>query len=554
MALDQKRLKVGLLINETGLPAWACQMIDIIAGSDYAEIVLVVRSDNSRDSVDAANSSMLRRILKAIERYVVGKPGTIVSALEVKEAEDVLANAATIDLCNCVDSVSIRISDFQLSEIRRANLDVFVNLSSSAHDDATISAARFGVWSCVSGLGDIDPNLPFGYLEVMESSLETWSEIHIRRSAQEPVHVAYRSSSSTVKTSLHDNASNVLWKALYFIPQLLEELQRKGEYHFFSARESHDECRKREFCNSSKELTNQRLALLLSKKIGQKIKIKWRELFYVRQWFLMYEFGQFQTESFSQFRRLMPPIDLSWADPFVVYRDQKHYIFFEECSVTQKRGHISVMVLSQDGTHTEPVKVLQSPYHLSYPFIFEYGRELYMIPESIENGTVDLYKCTQFPFEWSFQKHLMENCSMVDTTLIEVDGIWWMFANAARNANSSTCEELVAFYSDSPISDSWTPHPNNPIVSSVRSSRPAGKIFRHKGQIFRPSQNCSRHYGHSFNICQISKLTVFDYEEHIESVVWPSWDKKIHSIHTINSDSGLTVIDGQRWVTKIKLI
>jgi len=201
--------------------------------------------------------------------------------------------------------------------------------------------------------------------------------------------------------------------------------------------------------------------------------------------------------------------------------------------------------MHRDGSWDPPVCVLEAPYHLSYPFIFGFEDDLYMIPESYDNHTIELYKCTEFPGKWEFHKTLMERCRAVDTTLFEWQGKWWMFCNRTETEGASASDELFLYYSDSPLSDAWAPHPRNPIISDVRSARPAGRLFVRDGRLYRPSQDSSRHYGYGFNICEITKLTETDYEEKIVSRVKPDWDRNIVSVHTLNHENGLTVIDGE---------
>jgi hypothetical protein len=139
----------------------------------------------------------------------------------------------------------------------------------------------------------------------------------------------------------------------------------------------------------------------------------------------------------------------------------------------------------------------------------------------------------------------MKDCQVVDPTLFQCQGKWWMFVNQIETEGASPWDELFLYYSNSPLSDTWTPHQRNPVVSDVRSARPAGRLFLHNGHLYRPSQNCSEHYGYGFNICEITKLTETDYEEKIVSRVEPKWDKSVVSTHTFNYEDGLTVIDGQ---------
>jgi len=124
-----------------------------------------------------------------------------------------------------------------------------------------------------------------------------------------------------------------------------------------------------------------------------------------------------------RYKPLLPPRDRGWADPFVIERDDKYFVFMEEIVYAKGRGHISMMTIEvqPNGSFecTDPVPVIEQPYHMSYPFLLEYQDELYMIPETAENRTVDLYRCTEFPKKWELVSTLMDNVIAVDTTLLE---------------------------------------------------------------------------------------------------------------------------------------
>jgi hypothetical protein len=90
---------------------------------------------------------------------------------------------------------------------------------------------------------------------------------------------------------------------------------------------------------------------------------------------------------------------------------------------------------------------------------------------------------------------LMINVYAVDPTILRKDGKWWLFVNIRENEGASSLDELFLFYSADLFCRDWTPHPKNPVVSDVKSSRPAGRIFSYNGNIYRPSQNNSKRYG-----------------------------------------------------------
>jgi hypothetical protein len=181
---------------------------------------------------------------------------------------------------------------------------------------------------------------------------------------------------------------------------------------------------------------------------------------------------------------------------------------------------------------------------MSYPFIFEFENVYYMIPESGKNQTIELYRCTEFPYKWEFEKNIMENVSAVDSTVFFYNNKWWLFTSLDQTANiSGNSTELFLFFSEDIFADRWKSHPDNPIVSDVRTARPAGKLFIHEDKIYRPSQNCAGRYGMGFNISQVTKLTEDEYSEILISETEPSWDVRLKGTHTFNSDKDLKVID-----------
>ncbi|MEM8889209.1 MAG: hypothetical protein AAGD28_14620, partial [Bacteroidota bacterium] len=269
------------------------------------------------------------------------------------------------------------------------------------------------------------------------------------------------------------------------------------------------------------------------------------------QWFLMYSFENSLWNNGLEFLPIFPPKDAFWADPFVIERNNHFYIFFEELPYATNKGHISCMRLNMEsGEPEESFVVLEKDYHLSYPFIFEYERDLYMIPESCENRSIELYRCKNFPGEWEYLGNLMEDVNAVDTTLFFHQGYWWMFSSIAEHEGALHDDELSLFYADTPLSKTWTPHPANPIVSDVRKARMAGKVFRHEGKIYRPAQDCSGLYGRAFSFYEIEELNPGTYRERLVRNIQADWNPKFTRTHTFNREGGLKVIDSYRRISK----
>jgi hypothetical protein len=246
---------------------------------------------------------------------------------------------------------------------------------------------------------------------------------------------------------------------------------------------------------------------------------------------------------------LYPPPDQFWADPFVWSRDGRHHCFFEARPDHLKRGHIRAWELDPSGDPVgESFPVIDEPHHLSYPFVFGYGGELFMIPESSEQRRVDLYGCVRFPDRWERIRPLMHGLRLSDCTLFAHDGLWWLFC-AARKGRLRVNETLFAFHAEDPLGERWTPHAGNPIVRDYGGARPAGRIQHDAdGRLLRPAQDCIRRYGHGLSLNRIMELTP---ERYVEERVWHGSGEAIggwHGMHHLDWQDGMLVMDAQRLI------
>ena len=261
------------------------------------------------------------------------------------------------------------------------------------------------------------------------------------------------------------------------------------------------------------------------------------------QWQLIFNLGTKKSKPYSEFKTIVPPKDKFWADPFIIFKNNMYYVFFEEYIYRKNKAHISFLTINQDGTYSNPKKVLEKPYHLSYPFIFKNDEKYYMIPESTSSNTIDVYECSKFPEKWNFCKTLIQNVTATDSTLFYKDEKWWLFTSLTNYQNKKRKNELFLFYSDNPVGDKWISHPKNPIVSNVKGSRSAGKIFEENGRIIRPAQDGSIRYGYGIIFYQIDILDEIDYQETEVKTIHPDWDKKIIGVHSYGQEKELTVMD-----------
>ncbi|MCK5810527.1 MAG: hypothetical protein KAH00_05530 [Cocleimonas sp.] len=445
-----------------------------------------------------------------------------------------------------VDTLLKNVEKKKMADTEKADLselDFAINLSEQPLPDALLKQPKLGVWSIFMGDNEkVSSQLTAINDFISENDVVTIG-LQLETLKDEANITLHKSQAAIDMASLCRTAEQCLHKSAQFIPQYLAQMQHGKGVTLLEFAQT-------KAIKNSISLTESASLIWQSvKRVGKKMDHKYRAK---EQWALIYadsaSKASSQTEhnanlNFASFKTLTPPQDRFWADPFVVSRDNKNYIFFEELLFERDLGHLCCMELYADGRHSEPVKILEKPYHLSYPFVFQYKNEDYMIPESGEQECVQLYKCTEFPYQWTFEKNLLENTQAYDSTVFGYNGRWWLFACIAVDRKSSSTEDLHLFYADSPISDHWQAHPMNPIVSDAATARPAGNIFEHNNKIYRPSQNCARSYGAGLNLCEITQLTTTNYSEKVVSKIFPDWDKRLKGLHTFNANDNITVSD-----------
>jgi hypothetical protein len=194
-----------------------------------------------------------------------------------------------------------------------------------------------------------------------------------------------------------------------------------------------------------------------------------------------------------------------YADPFLLKRGGRTFLFVEEYLHAERKGSIAVAEVIGDHLASSPVRVLSRPYHLSYPHVFEADGEILMIPETGANRTLELYRATEFPLKWELVKVLMKDGVYSDATPLFHQERWWLFVTVDVTGNA-TQDELSIFHSDA-ITGPWIPHAANPVKSDSRSSRCGGRIIKSGDRLFRPAQDCDRHYGAGLVWLEITELT-----------------------------------------------
>jgi len=485
-AREPRKLRIGIFADTRLQPRWVAEAFARVAASDFAEIAQISAGEGAPPAPPLA-----WRLYGALDRRVFGAdPSELVDITQLAQG-----GGQDLDVA------------FALGEI----------------DDARI-AARFGVWRF-----SLD-----GVSEVASGNPLSASGLKARLAPGGPERMLLQSWSRTYPFSVARNRDGLLRKAAEFPLRALRELHRSGPGWLEAQKEI-----------AVGEKQNRALTPILRRLLERGVD----KALHVEQWSLAYRWADARGGQaapiggdLAGFTRLVPPKDRTWADPFVLEKNGRHFVFFEELPFATGKAHIAMLELERGKPAGKPVRVLERPYHLSYPFLVEEEGELYMIPESAQAGAVELYRCVDFPLRWRLERRLIEDVRLVDATLHRERDRWWMFANAAA-PGARVFDDELHLYSAPSLAGDWQPHPRNPVKSDARSSRPAGRLYTDNGALYRPAQICVPLYGAGLSINRVLRLSPTEYAERQVARILPATERGILGIHTLNRAGDLTVVD-----------
>jgi len=226
-----------------------------------------------------------------------------------------------------------------------------------------------------------------------------------------------------------------------------------------------------------------------------------------------------------------------FADPFLITHSDKLYLFCE--TIVNQKGEIWCAQVI-DNKLIAIQEALIEPFHLSFPNVFEFEGDFYMIPESCADGTVRLYKSAKFPSQWELHKILYQGSRFVDTNFLNVEGVFYWFT-FDLDSNLSRL-----FYSHSLLFD-WIEHDQSPFPSN----RNAGNFIFEEGLMLRPVQVSKNHYGEAVKLMKIVTLNQQKFEEEDYIVPFLSSQKGFntngtHHISTVKfKNKSFVAVDGK---------
>ena len=173
----------------------------------------------------------------------------------------------------------------------------------------------------------------------------------------------------------------------------------------------------------------------------------YHSMLYIRQllgklWYKLTEYEyclayRFQNKENESFHVLKPDFRRWFADPIPFFYKGKYYVFMEVFDKLKKKGYIGLSGFDAEGRLKKPIKIIEEPFHMSFPNVFAYKGEIYMVPECSASEQIRIYQMQNGYIEkWNFYYAFDGLKNITDIAVCEGDnGNLYLLASEINSAN-----------------------------------------------------------------------------------------------------------------------
>ncbi|MFZ4464285.1 MAG: glucosamine inositolphosphorylceramide transferase family protein [Bacteroidales bacterium] len=528
-AKHTKPLRFGLLCNSLILEQWqADSLTNLIEGGMQA--VIVVINDNQEDPQSISQKIIqypYKRLFFRIWSRFLFNP----ASKKASDVSELLSNCRQIKCKTQLKGFS-NFFDFQCIEtIQSEKPDFLLRFGFGIIRGEILKAAPLGVWSFHHDNEEIIRGGPPGFWEVFHKHHTNGVILQQLTDSLDKGLILKKIHFRTIRHSYKEHLDQIyfgssfmpLWVCRAILNDTLEITNTDSKAPILHAP------------------SNSKMLLFILKMIWRRLTFHLNELFRQEDWVA----GITKKEDFIentnfQIQWLKKPDRNSYtADPFIIDFEGDTLVFFESYSYSIDRGHISMAKASE---HFEKYyDVLKSDLHFSFPSVFVYEKQLFMIPECFESNGIQLYQFDYQKYKMIFKQTLLDGIAAVDPILFKYGEYWWLFFTEKNQPST----HLYLWFSEN-MTGPFQPHFNNPVKSDIFSSRPAGMLFEKEGKLFRPAQDCSEAYGIGIVVSEVTELSTASFQEKEINRLSPDKNWKLHKgVHTFNQSLRYIALDAK---------
>ena len=329
------KYRIALLVDSLEVPKWVSDFADWARGHSAIELAALV--------VHSPPDDLFERVLRLERKFLSQK----------KEYRPYATLRSIADAAPVVIDARSGIGAASSLRIAELELDAILFCGRGAAPDAILGASRDGIISVVAGTGG-------GFVEVLDGRADTPFTIERQRNPSGYRDVMFSGSVSTAL--LYGwNATALQARAFPYLRTVLEQLASGGAQPIERS------------CAGEKKPSAADLISYGLRSVRRSLGKSYRR-YSGREFNFQVAFARdgWPACKFDQGAPIPNPPGAFLADPFTVSVNGTDYLFVEEFPFDTRKGVISAYRLGDGEAHRIGV-VLEEPYHLSFPFVFEYG-------------------------------------------------------------------------------------------------------------------------------------------------------------------------------------
>lgn len=541
----EARLKFGVLCNSYYLQRWQYLVVEHLLEAGHHLVVVVMAEEGTQAQthpIKKLTKYPYRNILfRLYFRYIL-KP----EAKKPVNASRLFAGATLIDDPGQLSKKFHLFCDTTIEAIRSSGAHFLLRFGYGLIKGRILEATPYGVWSFHHDDPEVVRGVPSNFWEIYHGIPVNGAILQRLTDKIDAGPILMQGWFPTLLHSWEGNINQAYYGTVSWPARVCNDIIHNGEKVFLNAPRPQPG-------KLYLAPDNTTFLKFLFKLWYYRLRYHLRELFLAEQWII----GLAQSNPSYLMKQGLPLRDFKWlvpgrrneyrADITGWFDGARLRIFYEYYNYCRPKGTLRSRVITKDLNNlgdTPEIKVLESASHLAFPFIFSDGGRILCIPETACQNRIELYTWDENTCRFVFLQTLIEGMRAVDTIAFNYEGRWWLFFTLKEKSNY----ELHAWYAEN-LEGPYFPHALNPIKTDIRSARPAGGVFYHKGRMIRPAQYCAPYSGRHIVLNEIISLTPTTFNEKVIQELGPGIHAQFKAgIHTLNFAGPYLLVDAKRHI------
>ncbi|MFC1744873.1 hypothetical protein ACFL35_12855 [Candidatus Riflebacteria bacterium] len=543
-------LRFGIICNGKTLEKWQAECVQNILALGFTQLQLLIIDDGSWAEERSLKNTPMQKwlyffyrktwFLRAPRRHV--KMKKLFCGVETIQPRIVMKG-----------KFSQYFDRGALGKIRAAKLDFILRFGFNIIRGKILESARFGVWSFHHDDEMKYRGSPAGFWEIFHDDPIQGGILQRITDRLDGGIVLKRGYLNTIRHSYIRNLKAIYNESATWPAQVCRDIFLEQADYFKS--EATKTAAKIYYPPQNMEMLSFWLKI-----VWRRLTYRFNKLFKKDKWnigVVNAPIEKFLEKDFSpRVAWVKPEIDGKFlADPFPIMpshpqaiptkndNKNRYIVLFEYFDYKKGRANIACAELYDDMLSSKVDNIhnaISTESHLSYPYTFACGSEIYCIPETYQNNEVALYRAVELPDRWEKIATLIKDFAGVDATIFHYRENWWILVTDRFWGSKYN---LFLFYSRD-LFGPYKPHPQNPVKTDIRCSRPAGTPFFFQNQLYRPVQDCSITYGGKLAINRIIEITEKIFSEELVKDFFPVPPFN-DGLHTLVGWGEKTLVDGK---------